>query len=270
MGIVYACLTPHAPILLPSIGGGHQKRVEKTTEGFTSLCQELKEVDPEALILITPHGPLHSEQLTLFTGKRVRGSFSSFGYPEIGLTISLSQRIEEALKGSSLERHLSYLQEGDADYVLDHGALVPLYFLQEAGLNPEVTLLSMGLMEYQELFSFGERLAKQIESLGLRTAILASGDLSHRLTPHAPAGYTPKGKIFDEEIGKALLSDDREALLHMDKTLIQKAGECGLRPLLLMMGSIKDLPFKGKIFSYEGPFGVGYMVAGFKEGEDHG
>lgn len=270
MGIVYACLTPHAPILLPSIGQGHRRKVEETDRGLQSLCRELQEVDPEVLVLVTPHGPLHSHRLTLFAGSEIGGNFSPFGYPEVGLTIPLCQRLNQSLMESPLKKHLSCLSQGEPGYALDHGALVPLYFLEEAGLNLEVTLLSMGLMSYLDLFSFGEALASIIEDLGLRGAILASGDLSHRLTPEAPAGYTPKGEEFDREVKKALLSEDREALLHLDTDLIQKAGECGLRPLILLMGSIQSLPLKGKIFSYEGPFGVGYMVAGFKERDNHG
>lgn len=268
MGIVYTGLSPHAPILLPSIGMNHYRRVEHTVEGLTALSQELKEADPEVLILITPHGPLHSKRLTLFTGSKAQGTFSSFGYPDLGLSVPLSQEMNKALLKVAEERYLSTIGEEDPSLALDHGALVPLYFLKKAGFNREVTILSMGLMDYQELFTFGELLSSICHELGVRTALLASGDLSHRLTPEAPAGYSPQGKTFDEEVAKALGSEDREALLKLDQDLIRKAGECGFRPLLIMMGSIKDLPFTGTIFSYEGPFGVGYMVAGFKERDD--
>lgn len=268
MGIVYAGLSPHAPILLPQIGRGHRRRVQDTIEGLESLCQELTAAEPEIFVLITPHGPMQSEKLTLFSNSTVQGSFASFGYPGIALSLSLAQDLNERLLAEA-RAYLSPLYGGEPDFLLDHGALVPLYFLQEAGLDTPMTLLSMGALEYQELFDFGRLLATVCEGLGKKTAILASGDLSHRLTSDAPAGFSPKGEEFDQKVYQALLQDDRKALLQLDPDLIMKAGECGLRPLLVLMGAISQLPFSGKIFSYEGPFGVGYLVAGFVERDEH-
>lgn len=268
MAIVYAGLSPHAPILLPQIGRGHRRRVAATVNGLEDFCQEFKGTEPEILVLITPHGPMESERLTIFSNSYVEGDFSPFGYPQIQLSLSLASDLNAALLQTAGE-YLHPLLPEDPAYLLDHGALVPLYFLQQAHSHLPVTLLSIGLMDYEKLYAFGELLASVCEDLGKRTAILASGDLSHRLTPDAPAGYSPKGEYFDRMVAHSILTEDRRALLQLDPELIMKAGECGLRPLLILMGAITRLPFIGKIFSYEGPFGVGYLVAGFKERKNH-
>jgi hypothetical protein len=45
---------------------------------------------------------------------------------------------------------------------------------------------------------------------------------------------------------------------------VQAAGQCGLRSLVALGGFLGDEAVRDpQIFSYEGPFGVGYLVAGF-------
>ncbi|MFW6381463.1 MAG: AmmeMemoRadiSam system protein A, partial [Bacillota bacterium] len=62
-----------------------------------------------------------------------------------------------------------------------------------------------------------------------------------------------------------LIEDKRfEEILRLDPQLIEKAGECGLRPLIIMLGSLDGLGIRTEVKSYEGPFGVGYAVASFK------
>ena len=51
----------------------------------------------------------------------------------------------------------------------------------------------------------------------------------------------------------------------MDKNLIEEAGECGYKSIIILLGALSLVPnFKFEILSYEGPFGVGYLVANAK------
>ena len=47
----------------------------------------------------------------------------------------------------------------------------------------------------------------------------------------------------------------------MNKNIIESAGECGLRSVYILLGSMDQQKFKGEILSYEAPFGIGYGVA---------
>ena len=46
--------------------------------------------------------------------------------------------------------------------------------------------------------------------------------------------------------------------------LIEEAGECGYRPLLVMLGSLSGEPVEPQVLSYQGPLGVGYCVAAWE------
>jgi aromatic ring-opening dioxygenase LigB subunit len=52
-------------------------------------------------------------------------------------------------------------------------------------------------LPFEELYQFGTVIQEAVEAIGRRVVFLASGDLSHRLTKDAPAGYHPKGQEFD-------------------------------------------------------------------------
>jgi AmmeMemoRadiSam system protein A len=106
--------------------------------------------------------------------------------------------------------------------------------------------------------------------VGKRVALIASGDLSHRLLPSAPAGYDPMGKVFDEKLVAALARLDAEEILKLDQELIERAGECGLRSIVILLGALDGLLVEAEVLSYEGPFGVGYLVASFSVGKGEG
>jgi AmmeMemoRadiSam system protein A len=97
-----------------------------------------------------------------------------------------------------------------------------------------------------------------------RVAILiASGDLSHRLTPDAPYGFRPGGPVFDRLVIDALREQDWNRIEGLDPDLVEEAGECGLRPLAILLGAARTAGLTSQVLSYEGPFGVGYPVVAF-------
>jgi AmmeMemoRadiSam system protein B len=103
-----------------------------------------------------------------------------------------------------------------------------------------------------------------INQTNKRIAVVASGDLSHRLTKDAPAGYSPIGKEFDKKIIKLLKEKKIKEILNLDPKFVDQAGECGFRSILILLGVFKDINFDFDVLSYQGPFGIGYLVANFK------
>src|SRR5207249_1003763 len=61
----------------------------------------------------------------------------------------------------------------------------------------------------------------------------------------------------------ALRDREWERIEGMDPDLIEEAGECGLRPLAILLGAARAAGLSSKVLSYEGPFGVGYPVVAF-------
>lgn len=193
--------------------------------------------------------------------EKYQGNFEAFGdfvtKSEFKGEPELAYKIRESLS-ASLPITMVTKKE------LDHGVLVPLYFLTAKLKNFSILPMSYSLLDFKTHYVFGQKLKEIIFSSNKKIALIASGDLSHRLTFDAPAGYSPQGRIFDEQLIKFLRKKAFKKIVNFDSSLVEEAGECGLRSILILLGVLDQVNYKPEILSYEGPFGVGYLVANFK------
>ena len=51
-----------------------------------------------------------------------------------------------------------------------------------------------------------------------------------------------------------------EELINIPAEIVEGAGQCGYIPLLLAAFAVSGLKVSSEVFSYEKPFGVGYLV----------
>lgn len=271
MAIVCAGISPHPPLIIPEIGGRDITEVRRTVEALKELSSEISSYSPETVVIITPHGPMFRDAVAALGDEELQGDFSSFRAPNIMLKAKNDLELLEAVVAECRKEQLSIVVLGKdrpasfwGKIELDHGTCVPLYYLQQAGSARKILVFTFALWPYADLFRFGQTLKRAIELTGRRTAVIASADLSHRLIKGAPAGYDPWGKKFDQTLERYLRDYDVEKILSLDRELVSRAGECGLRSIIILLGSLSALDVIPKVISYEGPFGVGYLVATFK------
>jgi AmmeMemoRadiSam system protein A len=274
-------LLPHAPVFLKEIGGADRLRCGDTLKALEQVALEVKALDPQVIILISPHGALFSDGIAVLHGQEVSGNLSAFGHPKIQMTCRIeSTWVEDLLKASSdnsipVVAYDSYAAKRfKYPYSLDHGALVPLQFIQEQMPIPKIVHLTYGLLSYSELYRFGRLLRTLYNHKSERTVIIASGDLSHALSDDGPYSYHPSGCVFDNLVVEAIKAQAFDKILTLDEQLIHDAKECGYRSLIMLMGMCAGVQVESHVLSYEGPFGVGYGVATFKpndveKGEDY-
>lgn len=260
-------IAPHPPIIIPEIGRDRLNEAQQTVDGMSELSRQIKEKGPEVLVIISPHGQIRQEGPAVLAGKRLQGDLGKFGFAGISLTLHtdrplIDNLVEETalgpLKPVLLENSDPLLPESSG---LDHGATVPLYYLNKAGLDIPGVHISVSFHPYSQLYDFGRCLGRAVQKRGLEAAVVASGDLSHRLKPGAPGGYSPRGIDFDRQLVELLRAGRVDEILNIDRSLVEEAGECGLRSFIIALGMLDGKGFKSEIISYEGPFGVGYLVA---------
>jgi hypothetical protein len=76
-----------------------------------------------------------------------------------------------------------------------------------------------------------------------------------------------KLKEFDQKIIGFLRKKKVKEIINMDSKLIEEAGECGYRSILILLGILDNTDWEPEILSYQAPFGVGYLTANFKLNE---
>ncbi len=266
MSLLMAGFSPHPPLAIPDIGRDNLKEVSDTIDSLKELGREVVESDPELLITISPHGTVMRESISIIDEDVVRGDFGQFGYSNISFERKVDTHFIDILKKNASKEGFHTISLKDRDGTkLDHGVLVPLYYIQEAGLKDiPIVPINMAFWDYHELYEFGKIINQTIEEENIDAVVVASGDLSHRLKPGAPAGYDENAEEFDKEFVRLIDENQLAQIKDMDKGLIHRAGECGHRPMVILSGILSEHKVQTDLKSYEGPFGVGYAVASFK------
>ena len=201
--LVFACLSPHPPIILPEVGSPQDReKVKSTIEALKSLAPKLAATKPEIVIVSSPH-------------------------PDWGINVPLHFLVK-----SSKLKVQNYLTTSDSP---------------------------------KKHFEWGQKIIREIPQKR-RVAWIASGDMSHRLKEDGPYGFHPSGPEFDQKFIELLKKKDIEGILNLPENLVGEAGECGLRSFCMLLGALDGLGvnWSPEVLSYEGPFGVGYLVAQLK------
>lgn len=257
--IVFSAIAPHPPIMVPEVGGEAIAEVRGSIDAMAELTRRIIENGAETVVLISPHAPLDSRAFVAYETPVLRGDFSNFRAPAAQVEFPLDEELLEEITKAAAQEKYEVISLGD--YHLDHGTAVPLYFLGRNGWRGRVVALGYSFLSNDDHLKFGACIRKAADALGRSVAFVASGDLSHRLKPEAPAGYSPNAHLFDEQIVDALDNNSPDQIIHIDQDLRRTAGECGYRSMLVALGATQQLPRACVVLHYEAPFGVGYLVA---------
>ena len=267
-------LMPHPPIIIPEIGQGEEGKVQDTVDSMKEIAKEIKTLKPKTIVIITPHGPVFKDAIAISHAESIHGDFSKFGNTDVSLDKEININLTEKIIQDVLDEDISLVpiekaskEKYNIDLELDHGALVPLCYIDKEYSDYNLVHITYGILQKSELYKVGRVIKNAIEELDEEAVIIASGDLSHKLKDSGPYEYNKHGKIFDKELLSLLEDGDAEGIFNMDKTLIEEAGECGLRSIYILLGTLDKCKFKGDLLSYEGTFGVGYGVMKIEEVE---
>lgn len=245
--------------MVPEVGRESISGVIDSIDAMAELTRRLIESGAESVVLISPHAPLEVDSFVAYDGPEVYGDFSHFHAPETGFTVPVDEELLAAIKKVAAQENYEVSTLPGHD--LDHGNAVPLYFLLQNGWEGKVVTLGYSFLSNEDHLRFGSCIKNAVDQVGRRVAFIASGDLSHRLKPHAPAGFNPDAHTFDHQVVEALRSNAPQKIVNIDFNLRKLAGECGYRSMLVAIGASADLPLSCEVLNYEAPFGVGYLVA---------
>ena len=245
--------------MVPEVGREAIAEVRKSIDGMADLTQRIIDRSVETIILISPHAPLEPAAFVAYDGPQLFGDFAQFRAPTATAHAELDDELLNEITRAAASENLIVMRIRGQD--LDHGTAVPLYFLQRNGWSGKVVALGYSFLSNEDHLRFGRCITGAIAKVGRRVAFVASGDLSHRLKPGAPAGYNPDAHLFDEEVVEAIRSGAPDQIVNIDQELRRAAGECGYRSMLVALGMIQDANESTEVISCEAPFGVGYLVA---------
>lgn len=259
--ILKAYMVPHPPIIIPDIGKGEEKAVSATIKAYHEVGNQIKSLAPDVIILTTSHGPAYSDYIHISPGEKLKGSFKDFGAPHIALEFKSENKLVESILDNSRALGIDAGYEGAKDEDLDHGAMVPLYFITRYYTDFTLIRISIAGFSREQLYNFGCCIQKAVAGYDKNVVFVGSGDLSHKLLKEGPYGFAAEGPVFDKYLVDAVRKGDIKRLIGIDEELCYRAGECGLRSFIILAGALNGLNIKTNILAYEGTFGVGYLTA---------
>ena len=254
---MFATLMPHAPVLVPEVGGERLREVAATVRAMRQAGARLVACRPDALVVISPHAPRRLNAWGFWGGESMCGGLGQFGARSEPFALPTDRVLTVALEKEA--RAAGLRMWTIPEQPLDHGSVVPLWFLVEAQWRGPTLVLSLGSEEGFE--DMGAAIRSAAEHTGKRVVILASGDMSHCLLPGAPVGYDPRGREFDEKFIDLLREGAYRQVAALEPDLQDGAAEDVMPATLVALGAIGWANDGHEVLSYEGPFGVGYGVA---------
>ncbi|MHB1392371.1 MAG: AmmeMemoRadiSam system protein A [Clostridia bacterium] len=266
--IAGAFIFPHPPIMVEEVGKKESEKVRSSIDGAMKASEHIAGMQPDTIVIITPHGTLLKDAMTIASDERLEGSLARFGAAGVKLgfdnDLELADRIiEQADKRKTycVPMHEDVKKTYGLEPGLDHGAMVPLYFLNKKYKEFKLVHITYSLLSREQHYKLGVAIRDAAAELDRKVVVIGSGDLSHRLTEDATAGYDPRGSEFDEKYIELIKSGEIKELMSMSAELLESAGECGYNSTLVLMGCLDGCSIRGEVLSYEGPFGVGYCIA---------
>ena len=266
MSLIKAYTLPHPPLAVPAVGKGKEsKDIKDTLKAIDDTAVEIASIAPETIIYITPHSTVYADYFHLSPGKIAFGDLGRFGAPGVRFETHYDEELVREISEIAEYNDIAAGTQGERDSSLDHGVTVPMWFINQRYTNYKSIRISQSGMAPSEHYMLGQIIVKAIEKTGRKTVLIASSDLSHKLAKDGPYGFSREGPEFDAIFTKAVSEGDFLSLLKIPESLRERAAECGYKSLIVLAGCYDRLDVESKLLSYEGPFGVGYAVASFKQ-----
>lgn len=270
MAIIGAYMAPHPPIIIPEIGRGEESRISDTIQAYRKVADKVASLKPDTIVISTPHSVMYSDYFHISPGSEAEGSFERFGVPDVGIGADYDTAFVKKLCMLAAENNVDAGTGGEKDPMLDHGTLIPLYFITQKYTDFDLVRIGLSGLPMTEHYKLGMLIQQASRELNRKVVYIASGDLSHKLRDDGPYGYVPDGPVYDERIMDVMGRGAFEELFDFDELFLEKAAECGHRSFVMMAGALDKTAVHVERLSHEGPFGVGYGVCTYEvlENED--
>lgn len=267
MSVTAGFMVPHPPLIIPEVGRGQQNKIEQTVSAYHRVAREVAAQKPDTVIILSPHSARYEDYFHIRPQKMLSGDFGQFGAGQVAMEAACDTEFVKYLESAGEEEERSWGTLGGQGQALDHGTLVPLYFINQYWRDYRLVSIGLSGLPLSVHYQLGQAIQETAKALGRRTVVVASGDLSHYLKADGPYGYHEEGPVYDEKImdimGRAAFGE----LLEFPETFLHRAGECGHRAFVILAGALDGCILQTERLSYEGTFGVGYGICTYMVAE---
>ncbi len=257
-------MVPHPPLIIPDVGRGEERKIQATIDAYEKAARFLADLRPDTVVVLSPHSVMYADYFHISPGPGAKGSFARFRAPEVRFSVTYDSEFVEELCREAEARDVPAGTLGERDKSLDHGTMVPLYFLNKYLTDYRLVRIGLSGLSLARHYELGQCIQSVAGQLGRNVAVIGSGDLSHKLKEEGPYGFQKEGPEYDEQImdvmGRAAFGE----LFGFSEEFCDRAAECGHRSFTIMAGALERRSVKAERLSHEGTFGVGYGICTYE------
>ena len=271
MPVLAAYIVPHPPMIVPEVGRGSERQIGATRAAYLQVAEEIGKLQPETILVSSPHATLYADYFHISPGGGAEGSFADFRAPQVRFREDYDEELVRAIVKEADDLCLPAGTLGQRKPALDHGTMVPLYFIRQKLSGFKLVRMGLSGLPLEEHYRFGQAVQNAVNATGRRVVFVASGDLSHKLQPYGPYGFAPEGPEYDARLMEVCRRAAFGELFDFSEAFCERAAECGHRSFVIMAGALDGLALDAKCLSHEDVTGVGYGVCVFHpRGRDDG
>jgi aromatic ring-opening dioxygenase LigB subunit len=259
--LVFAAIAPHGGLVF-------EQPEASTRAGMEELRRRFVAAEPEAVIVLTPHGTLVDNHFAVVRSGKLAEQPSQFlggeylyqgpGAPELA-DVCVRALQEDGLPALGIT--FGSTVAGSSEMPIDWGAGIPLWFMRA----PAVVVTPCRALSNDEHVRAGAALARA--TAGRRVAFIASADHGHGHSPDGPYGFAPESKEYDDRIVELVRGNRLGELPAWDPVVAVTAKADSFWQLLMLHGAIGG-DFDVELLSYEAPTYFGMLCAAFAPRQD--
>lgn len=263
MPILAAFMVPHPPMIVPAVGRGSEAQVLETTKAYERVAEEVASIAPDTIVITSPHTVMYADYFHISPGSGAKGSFAQFGASSVKFTEEYDEDMVKRICDLANAEDLRAGTLGEKDAELDHGTMVPLWFIRKKYSGGKIVRIGLSGMPLTEHYRLGQIIAKAANNSNKKVVIIASGDLSHKLQDYGPYGFAKEGPEYDRRIMDVCGRGAFGELFDFSESFCDKAAECGHRSFVIMAGAFDGIAVKTNSLSHQDITGVGYGICTF-------
>ena len=266
MSVIAAYMVPHPPMIVPEVGRGSERQVEATRAAYMRVAEDIAAMEPETVIISSPHATMYADYFHISPGREAEGSFAQFRAAQVRFREAYDTELVETVRQIACAEDFPAGTQGQRDASLDHGTMVPLYFIRQVYTDFRLVRIGLSGLPLEDHYRLGQIVREAAAETGRRIVWVASGDLSHKLQEYGPYGFTPEGPEYDKRIMDTCSRGAFSELFDFSESFCERAAECGHRSFTMMAGALDGMSVEAQALSHEDVTGVGYGICVFHPG----
>ncbi len=254
-------MVPQPPIAVPEIGRGEEKKIQDTLDSYEKVAMDIARLKPDTILITSPHAVMYRDYFHISPGKGATGNFRQFNAGQVRFSEEYDVELVESIAREAERQHFPAGTMGELDRNLDHGTMVPLYFIEKEYQDFKLVRIGLSGLSLEDHWKLGQILRQVADQLDRKWIFIASGDLSHCQKKDGPYGYRPEGPAYDSQIMEVMGTGAFSRLKEFPEDLLQRSMECGHRSFTILGGAFDGLERETIPLTHEATFGVGYGFA---------